>query len=140
VSEAHARKLSISTNEALRTRVLKAMDSMSGKIRSNAALSGDEIALLGMTSIPLYKILVVNEAAHMGLSGGDRATLAEMVAIDMLMSMLDRMLDTISQAQAGAKFVSTDEFKAWRAQVDSVKTELSRRSEKMAGQISIPTG
>ena len=54
----------------------------------------------------------------------------------MLMSMLDRMLDTISQAQAGAKFVSTDEFKAWRAQVDSVKTELSRRSEKMAGQIS----
>ncbi len=129
-------KLSISTNEALRTRVLKAMDSMSGKIRSNAALSGDEIALLGMTSIPLYKILVVNEAAHMGLSGGDRATLAEMVAIDMLMSMLDRMLDTISQAQAGAKFVSTDEFKAWRAQVDSVKTELSRRSEKMAGQIS----
>ena len=58
------------------------------------------------------------------------------VAIDMLMSMLDRMLDTISQAQAGAKFVSTDEFKAWRAQVDSVKTELSRRSEKMAGQIS----
>lgn len=91
---------------------------------------------LGMTSISLYKILVVNEAAHMGLSGGDRATLAEMVAIDMLMSMLDRMLDTISQAQAGAKFVSTDEFKAWRAQVDSVKTELSRRSEKMAGQIS----
>ncbi|MBB3588830.1 conjugal transfer protein (plasmid) [Sphingomonas sp. AAP5] len=128
-------KLSIPTEVALRTRVLKMMDSMSAKIRSNAALSGDEINLLGMTSIPLYKILVVNEAAHMGLGSGDKATLSEMVAIDLLISMLDRMLDTISQAQQGANYVSTTEFETWRKQVDSVKTELARRSTKMAGEV-----
>jgi len=128
-------KLSIDTNVALKTRVLKMMDSMSGKIRSNAALSGDEINLLGMTSIPIYKILVVNEAAHMGLGSGDKATLSEMVAIDLLISMLDRMLDTVSQSQQGANYVSTTEFESWRKQVDSVKTELARRSEKMASQV-----
>ena len=94
-----------------------------------------EISLLGMTSVPLYKILVVNEAAHMGLGNGDRATISEMVAIDLLMSMLDRMLDVVSRAQQGANFVSTGEFEAWRKQVDSVKTELSRRSTKMAGDV-----
>ncbi|MDR6790123.1 conjugative transfer pilus assembly protein TraH [Sphingomonas sp. BE138] len=130
-----SQKLSIPTNIALRTRVLTMMDSMSGKIRSNAVLSGEEISLLGMTSVPLYKILVVNEAAHMGLGNGDRATISEMVAIDLLMSMLDRMLDVVSRAQQGANFVSTGEFEAWRKQVDSVKTELSRRSTKMAGDV-----
>jgi conjugative transfer pilus assembly protein TraH len=128
-------KLSIPTEVALRTRVLKMMDSMSAKIRSNAALSGDEINLLGMTSIPLYKILVVNEAAHMGLGSGDRATLSEMVAIDMLISMLDRMLDVISQAQQGASYVSMSEFDTWRKQVDNVKAELGRRSTKMSADV-----
>ena len=128
-------KLSIPTEVALRTRVLKMMDSMSAKIRTNAALSGDEINLLCMTSIPLYKILVVNEAAHMGLGSGDKATLSEMVAIDLLISMLDRMLDTISQAQQGANYVSTTEFETWRKQVDNVKTELSRRSSKMSADV-----
>ena len=49
---------------------------------------------------------------------------------------MDGALKLAHRATGRAKFVSTDEFKAWRAQVDTVKTELSRRNEKMAGQIS----
>ena len=37
------------------------LNSMSDKIRTNTALSGEEISLLRMTSIPLYKILVVDD-------------------------------------------------------------------------------
>ena len=102
----------------------------------SSALSGEEISLLGMTSIPLYKILVVDEAAHFGMSPADRASLSEIVAIDMLMAQIDRMLDVISRAQSGAVFVNMDEFKTWRSQVDSVKTELARKSQQMSANLN----
>lgn len=128
--------LSVTADQAFRTRVVKMLDSMSGKIRTNTALSGEEISLLGMTSIPLYKILVVDEAAHFGMSPADRASLSEIVAIDMLMAQIDRMLDVISRAQSGAVFVNMDEFKTWRSQVDSVKTELARKSQQMSANLN----
>lgn len=49
---------------AYKNRVKAMMESMTTKIRTNGVLSGDEVNLLGMSSIPLYKILVVNEASH----------------------------------------------------------------------------
>ena len=89
-----------------------------------------------MTSIPLYKILVVDEAAHFGMSPSDKASLSEIIAIELLMSQIDRMLDVVSRAQSGARFISTDEFKTWRHQVDTVKTELANKSRKREAQLS----
>jgi len=128
--------LSVSNDQAFRTRVMKMLDSMSAKIRTNSALSGEEISLLGMTSIPLYKILVVDEAAHFGMSPADKSSLSEIVAIDLLMAQIDRMLDVVSRAQSGAAFVNMDEFKTWRSQVDSVKTELARKSQRMSANLN----
>jgi conjugative transfer pilus assembly protein TraH len=128
--------LTVSADQAFRTRVAKMVDSMSNKIRTNTALTGEEISLLGMTSIPLYKILVVDEAAHFGMSPSDKASLSEIIAIELLMSQIDRMLDVVSRAQSGARFISTDEFKTWRHQVDTVKTELANKSRKMEAQLS----
>lgn len=112
------------------------LNSMSDKIRTNTALSGEEISLLGMTSIPLYKILVVDEAAHFAMSPSDKASLSEIVAIELLMAQIDRMLDVVSRAQSGAAFVSMDEFKTWRNQVDTVKTELARKSQQMNASLN----
>jgi conjugative transfer pilus assembly protein TraH len=128
--------LSVSNDQAFRTRVMKMLNSMSAKIRTNSALSGEEISLLGMTSIPLYKILVVDEAAHFGMSPADKSSLSEIVAIDLLMAQIDRMLDVVSRAQSGAAFVNMDEFKTWRSQVDSVKTELARKSQRMSANLN----
>lgn len=128
--------LSVSTDQAFRTRVFKMLNSMSSKIRTNTALSGEEISLLGMTSIPLYKILVVDEAAHFAMSPSDKAGLSEIVAIEILMGHIDRMLDVVARAQSGAAFVNMDEFKTWRTQVDSVKQELARKSQQMSASLN----
>ena len=128
--------LNISEAASFRARVRKMMASMAGKIRSNAALTGEEISLLGMSSIPLYKILVVNEAASFRLADGDMNGLSEIVAVDVLVAQVDRMLDDVARAQSASQFVSTEEFRAWRDQVASVKTELSRRSGAMAANLS----
>ena len=128
--------LTIPADTAFRNRVMKMMTSMGSKIRTNTALSGEEISLLGMTSIPLYKILVVNEAAHFSLSASDMGTLSEIIAVDVLMAQMDRMLDDISKSQAGATFVGTKEFDAWRSQVDTVRTALSRKSQGLSNDLS----
>ena len=128
--------LSIAESASFRARVRTMMASMAAKIRSNAALSGEEISLLGMSSIPLYKILVVNEAAAFRLADSDMNSLAEIVAVDVLVAQIDRMLDDVARAQSGTQFVSAEEFRAWRDQVATVKTELSRKSAAMANTLS----
>lgn len=128
--------LSVAESASFRARVRTMMASMAGKIRSNTALSGEEISLLGMSSIPLYKILVVNEAAAFRLADSDMNSLAEIVAVDVLVAQIDRMLDDVSRAQSGTQFVSTEEFRAWRDQVATVKTELARKSAAMANTLS----
>jgi conjugative transfer pilus assembly protein TraH len=131
-----AQTLSISEAASFRARIRRMMASMAAKVRSNAALTGEEISLLGMSSIPLYKILVVNEAAAFRLADGDMNALAEIVAVDVLLAQIDRMLDHVARAQAGTQFVSSEEFRAWRDQVASVKTELARKSTAMAANLS----
>lgn len=128
--------LTVSTANSFRSRVKTMMDSMAAKIRTNQALTGAEISLLGMSSIPLYKILVVNEAASFKLAVSDMNMLAEVVAIDVLMAQIDRMLDDISRSQTGTQYVSTAEMQSWREQIATVKTELGRKSQTMANTLA----
>ena len=75
--------MSISSAQALKPRVRAMIESMNGKVRTNAALSTDEIGLLGATTIPLYKIISVNAAATLGgMTSNDMNDLAEVVAMD----------------------------------------------------------
>jgi conjugative transfer pilus assembly protein TraH len=128
--------LTVTTANSFRARVMRMMTSMADKIRTNAPLTTEEISLLGMSSIPLYKILVVNEAASFRLADSDMAMLSEIVAVDVLMAQIDRMLDDISRSQTGTQYVSTEEMRSWRDQIATVKTELNRKSQAMANNLS----
>lgn len=128
--------LTVNTSNSFRARVKNMMDSMASKIRTNQALNGDEINLLGMSSIPLYKILVVNEAGSFKLAIGEMNMLAEVVAIDVLMAHIDRMLDDIARSQVGTQYVSTDEMRRWREAIGEVKMQLGRKNQEMANALS----
>lgn len=121
---------------AYKNRVKAMMESMTAKIRTNGVLSGDEVNLLGMSSIPLYKILVVNEASHFGLGRGDVDSLAEIVAVDVLMAQIDRMLDDVNRAQVGYDAPDQANFNAWREQVEDVRKNLSDKSQQLASKLS----
>ena len=101
-----------------------------------ARLSGDEVNLLGMSSIPLYKILVVNEASHFGLGSGDLDGLSEIVAVDVLMAQIDRMLDDVSRAQIGTDTPDQVNFNEWRKQVQDVRNNLSQKSRQLSDKLS----
>ena len=130
------RALAISTDKAYKNRVKTMMTDMAAKVRNNASLTGEEISLLGMSSIPLYKIIVVNEASHFGLGRGDLDNLAEIVAVDVLMAQMDRMLDDVSRAQTGFSTLEQDQFRAWREQVNGVRIQLGEKGRQLAGKLS----
>jgi conjugative transfer pilus assembly protein TraH len=70
--------LSVSTSNALKTRVYNLLIDIAGRIQGNQQLTSEEIGLLGATTIPLYKIMVVNAAASFGgMNSADISSLAD---------------------------------------------------------------
>ncbi|OZA72272.1 MAG: pilus assembly protein, partial [Sphingomonadales bacterium 39-62-4] len=93
--------LSIDPGQALKPRIRALLESMNAKVRSNTALTTQEIGLLGATSIPLYKIVTVNAAAQLGgMSSSDMDNLAEIVGVDMLETLVRQFYNLVNQGQA----------------------------------------
>ncbi len=130
------RTLSISPGMAYKNRIKTMMQSISSKIRTNGTLDPSEVNLLGMSSIPLYKILVVNEASHFGLGAGDLDGLAEIVAVDVLIAQIERNLDDVSRAQTGFDAPEQANFNAWRQQVNEVRRNLAVKSQQLGDKLS----
>lgn len=128
--------LSISPGNAYKHRVRAMIDSINSKIRTDGTLTTDEVNLLGMSSIPLYKILVVYQASYVKLGAGDLDSLAEIVAVEILMAQIDRMLDDIGKTRIGFDAVETTQFAEWRSQVDTVRRTLSDKSQTLAAKLS----
>ena len=130
------RPLSISPNSAYKARVKAMMESIAQDIRINSSLSNDEVNLLGMTSIPLYKILVVNSASQFGLGAGELDSLAEIVAVEVLLGNIDRMLDDVARSQIGFDAPEQKNFDDWRRQVQDVRINLNAKRAEMSGKLS----
>ncbi|POA51618.1 conjugal transfer protein TraH, partial [Pseudomonas sp. GW460-R15] len=79
-------------SQALRPHVKALIQSMSDKIRTDTALTAEERNLLGTASVPLYKILAVQAASGFRLSDAEVDSLAEVVSIDMLDSIVTHFL------------------------------------------------
>lgn len=129
------RPLNIGPNSAYKARVKAMMESIAQKIRINGTLSNDEVNLLGMSSIPLYKILVVNAASQFGLGAGELDSLAEIVAVEVLLGNIDRMLDDVARSQIGFDVPEQKNFDDWRRQVQEVRINLNAKRAEMSGKL-----
>ena len=129
------RPLNIGPNSAYKARVKAMMESIAQKIRINGTLSNDEVNLLGMSSIPLYKILVVNAASQFGLGAGELDSLAEIVAVEVLLGNIDRMLDDVARSQIGFDAPEQKNFNDWRRQVQDVRINLNVKRAEMSGKL-----
>lgn len=112
------------------------METIAQKIRVNGTLSNDEVNLLGMSSIPLYKILVVNAASQFGLGAGELDSLAEIVAVEVLLGNIERMLDDVARSQIGFDAPEQKNFDDWRRQVQEVRINLNAKRVEMSGKLS----
>ncbi|MGB3469767.1 MAG: conjugal transfer protein TraH [Erythrobacter sp.] len=131
-----ATSLNVGPNSAYKARVRTMMQSIAGKIRANTMLSNDEVSLLGMSSVPIYKILVVNEASQFGIGAGELDSLAEIVAVEVLLGNVDRMLDDVLRSQVGFNTPEQQNFTSWRKQVQDVRDNLESKRAEMSGKLN----
>ncbi|MBR9871468.1 MAG: hypothetical protein GYB26_10040 [Gammaproteobacteria bacterium] len=129
----------ISDDDALKSQVASLMESILDKIITDdsGGLSDEEVGFLNSTTIPVYKMLNVSSAY--GDGGGafiEVDTLAEVVALDMVLNFLN---STVKEVQEGANQVqmgTTDELRTFRDQIKDVRQAIALERRKIRGDIS----
>ncbi|MBB4860543.1 conjugative transfer pilus assembly protein TraH [Novosphingobium chloroacetimidivorans] len=128
--------LSISTAQALKPQVETMILSMMDKVRTNTALSNNEIGLLGATSLPIYKMVTVSAASQFGgLSPGEVSDLSEYVAVDMLQVMLAKFHSEILQGGASFQGPDVESMKSWREQIEFASTMVERHRLRVSDRV-----
>lgn len=128
--------LAVSDSDALKPRIAKLITSMSDKVKTNAALTPQEIGLLGGTSIPLYKIVTVNAAANLGgLSTADIDNLAEIVATDMLEELIRKFVGLVRDGSAVFQNADEKSLADWRDQLKTTSDVLDKQSGNVTMRI-----
>ena len=132
------RDLEVPTSMALRPRVKAMIVSMNGKIRTDSALDNAEKQLLNMTNIPLYKMLTVQALAHSSFNDGEIDVLAEIVAVNLLTSMIDNMIDRIV-TQVGFQPADQATAETWRGQLADARNKYAMRDVKVKDAVLMAT-
>ncbi|HQS96177.1 MAG: pilus assembly protein [Novosphingobium sp. 17-62-19] len=129
--------LSIDPGQALKPRIRALLESMNAKVRSNTALTTQEIGLLGATSIPLYKIVTVNAAAQLGgMSSSDMDNLAEIVGVDMLETLVRQFYNLVNQGQASFHNADAETLGQWREQLRQVSLAMDSESNGLNARLT----
>ena len=124
--------MSVNQAQALKPRVRAMIESMNAKVRSNTALTSDEIGLLGATTIPLYKIISVNAAATLGgMTANDMNDLAEIVSMDLLDALAQQYYGYASRGVGTFQNANEEALSQWRDQIVSVRHVLDGYSQGM---------
>lgn len=128
--------LTVNSTSALKSRVYAMLLDIAGRIQANQALTGDEIGLLGATTIPLYKIMVVNAAASFGgLNSADLTELSEVTAVDLLETVVQQFYKTVTDGQTSFQNADPLTLKQWQDQLREVShtldAQVTHNSERL---------
>lgn len=128
--------LSVDATRALRPKVAAILDDMVEAVRADTAIGADALALLQVASIPLYKILTVQAAYSRGIPNDDRATLAEITAVDLLFVILDQVMTEVGKARSQFIAGSDVQLAQWKEQHDSARQMLMSRQGNTQARVS----
>lgn len=105
----------IGPNAAIKTKVRALIESMALKVRDpGASLTTGEVQLLGMASVPVYKIITVSAAAEFGISAQEINDLSEIVAVDLVTTMTMRFIDMAINSRSDFNGADADSLREWR--------------------------
>jgi conjugative transfer pilus assembly protein TraH len=128
----HEQDVPISPVNALRPKIQAMIISMRNKVLTDEALSNDEVALLGMTSVPLYKVVTVTATSAVGLSESEIATLSEVVSVDVVLSMVETMIQHARKDMRENNAPISPAFTTWRDNLMEVNKSVGDLREKVS--------
>jgi conjugative transfer pilus assembly protein TraH len=111
--------------------------SMSDKIQSDQVLTSEEQQLLGLASIPLYKVLAVQAASGFRLSAGEIDSLAEITSIDLLNAIMSELLDQVAAARGGlVNQGDAAKIEQFMVQLRDVRQRVGERDSKVSDRVN----
>jgi conjugative transfer pilus assembly protein TraH len=129
--------LTVSTSSALKTRVYNMLVDIAGRIQGNQALTSEETGLLGATTIPLYKIMVVNAAARFGgMNTADLTELSEIASVDLLETVVQQFYKMVTDGQTSFQNADPLTLKQWQEQLREVSHTLDDQVTHNSGRLT----
>lgn len=123
---------------ALKPKVFAIIGGMIANVRNDSPLTDDQIKLLGYSSLPLFKIIAVNEATELNLSPSEQNNLAEVLAVNILSNFAERLLAVAASGNSGnLNNADMEILGRFTDQVNQSRLALDRRLVKLNGQLSL---
>jgi conjugative transfer pilus assembly protein TraH len=92
--------VTLSADAALYRRTEAVISAMSDAISNDTALADAAVALIGMTTIPIYDTLVTAKSYKYQFVQDDISLMSELVAIDLAMAYIDEAVDEMVASAA----------------------------------------
>ncbi len=111
------------------------------KIQTKQALTSQEIALLGMSTIPLYKIASVQVAANGALAANEMQQYDDAIAADVLIGWMQENIMQVQTTAMNVQGISAPDMATWQGNVRQVMQRLDAKRqanyEKMSAMDSL---
>ena len=126
----------LDATKAIKARVKALIDAMAVGMNSDTPLTAQQIALLQVASLPLYKILAVQAAAGRGAAIENSDTLAEITAVDLLTSVLNQLMTEVTKTRSTLMAADAEKSKAWTEQFIAIRSALDARQANIQAKVS----
>ncbi|NEX91204.1 conjugal transfer protein TraH [Caulobacter sp. 17J65-9] len=127
--------INISVNSSFKKKVGDMLSNIAGKIAARQPLTPAEQNFLGMTSLPVAKMLAVHVAHEKALAPIAVAQYSEIVALDLTYTWVAKMINEVEKGAANLQNVDTSQTEAWRRSMADIRAELLEKQ----GQLSTRT-
>ena len=114
----------------LKPKVDALIDDIVNKIRTKQTLTTEETNLMGLSTIPLYKIASVQVAANGALASSQMKQFSESIATDVLLGWLKQNLDQVQQASIQIQGVDPTALATWNGGLRDIADRLDKRAEQ----------
>lgn len=133
------RDIVVSDTVAFRSRVRRTLVNIVDKIRTDRPLIAAEKDIISMSTIPVYKILAVSATANVGGNAIDLDALAEVVAINVVQSVIEEMMGGVTRSVPFLKNADDKTANEWRDQITDARVFLSQKDTQIATRVSAAT-
>ena len=128
--------LTLATSKSIRGRVKVLLQDIVNNILTDHPISATDQSLLQVASLPLYKILTVDTAYYRGVHGSDLDTLAEIVSVDMLFSVLEQLHGEVGRAKGFFIAADQDRLSKWQEQFNASRQSLVDRRASVTPKLT----
>lgn len=125
-------------SNGLKPKITAMILDMTARVRADQALTPGQRALLGISSIPLYKIIAVNEASGFSVGLNEMSNLGELVAVDTLDSIMQHTLEIAISGNSG-NVSQADEaiLSDFRSQTNDARRNLGTRLSRLQDRVNL---